>query len=303
MKKLLPARLPPQSYIEAALEWEDHDSERVAAAREFFDRCGISPASLAMFRIQARTRVAAYTRSRRELKRIQKSFKTARPQGTRLKCRVLAREDWFDKWKLEYQVMPLGRRFTLVPEWKRKRYKPPRRRTHPVFLDPKGAFGSGGHSTTQIMVSLMERVAGRFESFLDVGTGTGLLSVIAVHLGASAVWAFDNDAGSVKAARYNMTLNGVSPEKLWAGDLKDLKGRKTFELVGANLISSVIIEHRDSIFRRVKQGGYLILSGIHLENFETVRRRLKHDSFRCLHVMKKKGWAGLLLKKKDGLRR
>jgi ribosomal protein L11 methyltransferase len=223
-------------------------------------------------------------------------FKAARIPGVKLRVRVLARDDWFDKWQRHYPVTPLGRRFVVVPLHRAKQFKGMRGRS-PVYLDPRGAFGSGGHASTQLMAEMLEKAAGRFRSFLDIGTGTGILAIAAARLGAHTIWACDSDPASVRSARFNLKLNRTPCARLWAGDFLGLGRGPRFGLVGANLISDVLEKGRKVLFGRVGPGGYLAVSGIHLDHLEDFRRAFRHGNFRCLLVLRKRGWAGLLFKK------
>ncbi len=324
-------KLKPYSYLEVTLEAADRDSALRARLADYFSGFGIKLSSLVYFEPDnGGQKVAAYLRSADIFPKIRARFKKAFPKGVRLKKRLLVREDWFDKWQNEYQIMPLGKKFTLVPLWQRKKYQvlnchreeakgrrgdlafkskiasPQKNGARndgfsvrvPILMDPKGAFGSGTHPTTQIMAELMERLGGRFKSFLDLGCGTGILSILAAKLGAEAIWAVDNDAGSVKAAKYNFKVNQIKAQKVWRGDIRKIASREKFDLVGANMISTLLLEAKKVFFGHVRKGGWLIVSGIHLENLKDVRRNFKHPSFRCLAVIKKRGWAGLIFKKK-----
>lgn len=292
----MPARrLKPYSYIELSIETRRADG---AEAKPFLcDRlaaCGIGPETLAFFESRSCFRIAVYLRSFRLLERIRAGLRGKLPRGFRLKWKVLEREDWYDKWQMEYQIMPLGKRFTLVPLWQKEKYRGGR---SPIYLDPKGAFGSGTHPTTQIMIALMERLEGRFDSFLDAGTGTGILCVAAKRLGAETVFAFDLDPGSVRAAKFNLRANGLAADYLRIADLFHPEFRRRFALVGANMISTVLISGRPVLQRQVRPGGYLAVSGIHLQNLAEVRKAFEGKNFRCLKILRKRGWAGLLYKK------
>lgn len=297
MRKSNGTKLQPYSYLEVVLEAPNRDKTVRARLADYFTGFGIKPSSLVYFEPdKGGQKVAAYLRSTKIFSKIRARFKKAFPKGVQLKKRLLVREDWFDKWQNEYQIMPLGKKFMLVPLWQRKKYE--EGRLQPIFMDPQGAFGSGTHPTTQIMAELMERLDRRFDSFLDLGCGTGILSIIAGKLGAETIWALDNDAGSVKASKFNLKVNQVDAQKVWRGDIREIGSWVKFDLVGANMISTLLLEAKKVFFGHVKKSGWLIVSGIHLENLKDVRRDFKHPSFRCLAVIKKRGWAGLIFRRK-----
>ncbi len=298
MKSLKNPRLKPHSYIEISLEKRGRfDVTSRAAISDCLYSSGVLPGTLVFFESRGSSRIAAYVRSFRLLQKIRKNTESL-PKGFRLKWKILEREDWLDKWQLEYQIMPLGKRFTLVPLWQKEKFNKLGRT--PIFLDPKGAFGSGTHATTRLMINLMEKIPGAFESFLDAGTGTGILSVAARKLGAETLYAFDKDPASVRAAKFNFRANGIKAAYVETADLMRLSFKNKFRIVAANMISAVLIEGRKVLWGYVRPGGYLVISGIHLQNLPEVKKSFKQADFRCLILLKRRGWAGLLYQRKRG---
>lgn len=262
---------------------------------DFFAACGIPRSGVVFMEGPEQTSAAIYTRSLKRRASIKRHFKRAFPRGLRLKERLLVREDWFDKWQADYQIMPLGASFVLIPEWQRKSYKPGKRQ--PIFLDPQGVSGSGQHSSTQIIAELMEKIRGRFKDCLDLGTGTGILGIVAWKLGAQSVLGVDNDRRAVRAARVNFKLNRVSEASVEYQDVTRSKSRKKYDLVCANLISPVLEKIKGPLFSSVKKEGYLVISGIHVQNFSDFHFKFRHPKFRCLRILKRRGWTGLLFRK------
>jgi ribosomal protein L11 methyltransferase len=262
---------------------------------DFFSSCGIPRSEVVFTEGPQKSSAVVYTRSFHRRRRIKKNFKKIFPRGIRLKERLLVQEDWFDKWQEDYEIMPLGRKFVLVPEWKRKAYRPGKR--IPIFLDPQGVSGSGQHPTTQLMADLLERIAGKFEDCLDLGTGTGILGIMAAKLGAQSVLGVDNDRRAVKAARINFKLNHLPHAISAFQDVTRTKATKKYDLVCANLISPVLEKIRGDLFSRVQKGGYLAVSGIHVQNFSDFRKRFRHARLRCLKTLQRRGWTALLLKR------
>ena len=212
----------------------------------------------------------------------------------RLKMRILQKEDWYDKWQLDYRIMPLGKKFTLVPFWQKKEFSGNRL---PIYLDPKGAFGSGQHPATRIMTTFVE-MSGNPDSMLDLGTGTGILSVAAYRLGAKRVLAYDHDPVAVRAAKYNFEVNKLQNSEVCRGDVTKLKVTEHYALVCANLFTDLLEKIKPFLFGSVKPGGFLAISGVHFQNYAAFKKNFHHKDFRCLKITKSRGWAGMLFRRR-----
>ncbi|MGD8825339.1 MAG: 50S ribosomal protein L11 methyltransferase [Myxococcales bacterium] len=167
-------------------------------------------------------------------------------------------EDWSVEWRRGFAPQRIGRRLVLQPSWERARSRPG---DVVVTIDPENAFGSGDHETTRLVLSILEqRVAGG-ESVLDVGCGSGILSIAAILLGAESAIAIDVDSDAVVVTRRNAGLNGVKPRiSASTRPLADVVGR--YDIVVANIETRVLVDMADALRRRVAPDGYLILSGI-----------------------------------------
>ncbi len=270
------------------------DKEAVSG---FFRACGVPPADIACTDYRGAFRGCYYARSFRKLTQIRRRFRSFSEKRIRFRVKALGRHDWFDKWKREYHLRPLGTRFMIVPVWEKKKFKSSRRL--PVFLDPGSAFGSGYHETTRLMVRLLESIPWDRESFLDIGTGTGILSVAASKLGARRVAAFDYDRPSVTVARKNFGMNGCRNGDFFGANLKKLRLKEWFAAVGANLLSKTLIENQEAIKRRVRPGGYLIVSGIAKMNLISFRKDFSAKGFMCVQVLRGRKWVALVYKRRS----
>lgn len=175
-----------------------------------------------------------------------------------VEARVIAGEDWNRTWKAGFKPLDVGERFTVLPPWEEKR---PGRMN--ILIDPGMAFGTGHHETTRSCLALIERyayLASGTSSFLDLGTGTGLLAIAASRLGYRRIVAVDTDPEAIEAARKNIDLNAPVNMELIEGDLS--RSRGTFDLIAANLISGVLISLAPEIAARLNPSGLAILSGI-----------------------------------------
>jgi len=158
-------------------------------------------------------------------------------------------------------------------------------------------FGTGTHPTTRFIAEFLESRQGTFKSILDIGTGTGILTMVADYYGADTLWALDISKKAVAVARRNFRLNNVTLDHLKAGDFKSFSSRKQFDFVLANIITDELIRMRKKIINTVLPGKYLAVSGISLVHFSEFRNRFESDELRCLRIRKKDGWTALLYKR------
>ena len=181
----------------------------------------------------------------------------------------LADEDWANAWKDHYRPFRLGRRIKIRPAWLAHE---PDEDTRPddvtLTLDPGMAFGTGLHPTTQGCLQALEACVTAGMSVLDAGTGSGILAIAAVKLGAATVAAFDTDALAIRATEENAERNGILGFiQTWRGELdsvREMTGRAQWDVVVANILAPVIIRLLDEkgLLGYVAPGGRLILSGI-----------------------------------------
>lgn len=250
-----------QRVVEVALCGKKKEEKILQAARDFFLTNRIPPHDTAYFDFKDRFKLCAYLSRPTQARDLKRRFARTSHPGLKIQIKNLGPESWLDKWKRDYHIQPLSRRFLLVPVWEKKKLRRLQKRT-PVLLDPGSAFGSGTHETTRLTVGWMEDLRGRFRDFLDLGTGTGILSVVAFHLGAWSGEGMDHDGASVRIARANVKRNGYSNSRIRTLDLRRFQSRKQFDLVAANLFSSLLRTQRKKIVARVRRGGHLIVSGI-----------------------------------------
>lgn len=301
-------RLPKESYFETELFYRDRSEIMREAVRDFFLSQGISENELVFCDLLKRMKCGFFTRSLSRVKKVERNFLRARKdraaagavfKSARLKTRLLGRKDWLDKWKLHYHTMPLGKRFTLVPLWEKKTYQQ-RGKRQPLFLNPESAFGTGTHETTRLSVNLMEDRAGKFKSFLDLGTGTGILSVAAAKLGAEKITALDCHAPSVATARLNFALNNCQDQAdghFYEQDLEKFRCRSRTDLIAANILSEVLIRNREKMTAWLSPGKYLIVSGILRKEFPAFAEKFRSPRLRCLKKTAGRKWAAALYQK------
>lgn len=220
-----------------------------------------------------------------------------RAAKARLDWKVIRAENWNSSWKRFIKPRRVGKSFWVTPPW----LEPPRfQRRQVITIEPGMAFGTGTHATTRGCLEFLElavdRFCGRQFSALDVGTGSGILTIALDKLGAGEVWAIDNDPVALEVARENLLINDATKKIHLTG--KSLRAlHKKFSLVVANLTVETILELAQELERKVAPKGFLILSGILWKKKGAVRRRFARR-FRTVKSKRAREWATLLLQRR-----
>jgi len=218
---------------------------------------------------------------------------------TKIETTSIPDQDWGEDWKRFFRPLRITSRFVVKPPWSSVRL---RKNQIPINIHPRMAFGTGTHPSTQLCIkALEENLRRKGFSVLDVGTGSGILSIVAARLGAREVWGVDIDGVAVENARENVRQNRVSDiVKIRKGRIGEI--RKEFDVVMANLDLKNLKRMRMPLLRHLKEQGLLILSGVLDEERERLRQHyLEMGHFKWAKVTSVDGWACITLKKKNGL--
>jgi len=168
------------------------------------------------------------------------------------------REDWATEWRRGFGAQRIGKRLLLRPSWEEAQSKPG---DVVLTIDPDNAFGSGDHETTRLVLRLLDQRVTGGERVLDVGCGSGVLSIAALRLGAASAVAIDIDEDAAVVARRNAELNGVASRvEVSTRPLSDIDG--VYEIVLANIETRVLMHMPKDLQARIALGGILVLSGI-----------------------------------------
>ena len=203
-------------------------------------------------------------------------------------------DDWAESWKQYYKPVPLGR-ITIVPAWEKYEAK---EGEIIVRMDPGMAFGTGTHETTRLVINLMQDEIRGGERLLDVGTGSGILSICASKLGAGWCNAYDIDPVAVKVARDNVESDGCTNITVGVSDLLrgvDLSGGK-YDFCVANIVSDIIIRMLPDIKGYLKDGAPIILSGIIGERADEVRQAVLAQGFTVEKEIRENDWVGMFVR-------
>ena len=200
-------------------------------------------------------------------------------------------EDWQNGWRKYYHPMDVGQRLAIVPSW--QDYDTDRVK---LILDPGLAFGTGGHETTLCLEVLDERVKGG-ERVLDIGTGSGILAIAALKLGAAVAEGVDIDPVAVRTAGENAALNGVADKlTVLVGDLSD-KASGRYDIITANIVANAIMSLAPAVPGLMADDAVFIASGIIDSRKDEVIAALEAAGLAVLEVKEKRGWECIVCKK------
>lgn len=187
--------------------------------------------------------------------------------GVRVSTEPIHSENWAENWKAHFPPLSIGERLYVCPPW-----APPEPAGRlRVVIDPGMAFGTGNHATTCGCLELLQRHVTPDIEVLDVGTGSGVLSIAALLLGARRATAIDNDPLATAAVASNAERNGVAARVLVGSSLDEVDG--TFDLGLANIQLNVLCELEERIAARIRPGGMLIASGVLTEELDALKSR------------------------------
>ena len=203
-------------------------------------------------------------------------------------------EDWQNAWKKYYHAMDIGRRLAIVPGW--EQYDTDRTA---ITMDPGMAFGTGTHETTALCLEVLdERVRGG-ERVLDIGTGSGILAIAALKLGAAAAEGVDIDPMCVRTAGENAARNGVEDRlTVLVGDLSD-KASGVYDLITANIVAAAILSLAPHVPALLAPGAVFIASGIIDTRKEEVLAGLRAAGLEPFDVREKRGWVCIVCRKQE----
>ena len=207
--------------------------------------------------------------------------------------KAVADEDWAETWKEFFHTEKIGARTVIKPAWEEYEAKAGE---IVVELDPGAAFGTGQHATTSLCIRALEDLVRPGMTVFDVGTGSGVLAIVAAKLGAKRVEAVDFDPVAVRVARENVRQNGaedvVRTER--SDLLKSVAGKA--DLIIANIIADIIVRLFGEVKGSLAAGGTMLLSGIIEDRLPDVVEAAAQHGFAVEKIEQEKGWAAVIVK-------
>ncbi|MGM8364628.1 50S ribosomal protein L11 methyltransferase [Virgibacillus sp. W0181] len=203
--------------------------------------------------------------------------------------------DWENEWKKYYKPVKITDNITIVPTW--EQYTPASNEEKVIELDPGMAFGTGTHPTTILSAQALEKYVHKTNLVLDVGCGSGILSIVAAALGAGQVYAYDLDEVAVSSTRINADLNFVK-DKIISEQNDLLKGiEKQADVIVSNILAEIIMKFTDDAWNNLKAGGLFITSGIISSKQQDVKTQLEKSGFHIIEKNELNGWISFIAKK------
>ena len=197
----------------------------------------------------------------------------------------IEQEDWQNGWRKYYHPLEIGRRLAVVPSW--QEYDTARVK---LLLDPGLAFGTGGHETTSLCLEALDELVQGGERMLDIGTGSGILAIAALKLGAASAEGVDIDPVAVRTAVENAALNQVEDRfSGLVGDLSD-QASGTYQIITANIVANAIISLSPAVPGLLAEGGHFIASGIIDTRADEVEEALRAAGLTVAARKEKRGW-------------
>ena len=212
-----------------------------------------------------------------------------------VQVKEVGEEDWANAWKQYYYPVRVTRFLTVVPSW--IDYEKEQDDELLIELDPGLAFGTGTHPTTQLSLTALEQTIRGNESVLDVGTGSGVLSIASKLLGASKVTAFDIDEMATRVAKENIALNPTIGEiEVFENNLLVGVEQKS-DLIVANILAEILLQMPEDAYRNLNDDGSLILSGIIESKANEVKEAYEKAGFTLVERMIMREWNCFIMKK------
>ena len=204
-------------------------------------------------------------------------------------------QDWVNNWKQYFHTMPIGNKLLIRPTWEDEYDAGERKVLH---IEPGLAFGTGSHPTTRLCLETLENYISKDSTVLDIGCGSGILSIASLLLGAKEAFGVDIDSLAVKTAQANALENGFDESKFKAvqGNLSD-KVTGKYNVIVANIVADIIMEFNKEVGKYLDDGGVYITGGIIESREDEVILSFAQNSFEVIERFEEKGWLVFVLKK------
>lgn len=206
-------------------------------------------------------------------------------------------EDWVNNWKQYFHPMPIGEKLLIRPTWEDEYDAGGRKVLH---IEPGLAFGTGSHPTTKLCLETLEKYVNSSTTVLDIGCGSGILSIASLLLGAESAFGVDIDKLAVKTALSNAKENGFEPPVFHAveGNLSDKVSGK-YSLIAANIVADIIMEFNKEVGKFLADGGVYITGGIIDSRKDEVIYSFEQNGFEIIENFEEKGWNVFVCKKAE----
>ena len=304
----------PNAWLEAALDCDAEAAEAVAEVFSRFAPGGVVLQSLTRFdaadqeeKATGMMRVAAYLPADAQLEEKRQRLQEAlgylnmiQPIG-QARFTPIADQDWMALWKEHYSPIPIGKNLMVLPAWAGEEKAAGRL---PIIISPDMAFGTGSHPSTQLCLLALEKYGCKGLNVIDIGSGSGILSIAAARMGAARVLGVDNDADAIPSAQNNAALNGLGGAEIRfeIGTHSDLlqrsDGLDKAPRVLANILAPILRKMLETgLADTVEEGGLLIMGGILKDQARDLIMAAEPCGLRLLESISEGDWVVLVMKK------
>ncbi|MCM3396868.1 50S ribosomal protein L11 methyltransferase [Oceanobacillus profundus] len=205
-------------------------------------------------------------------------------------------EEWATAWKKYYKPVKVSQKITITPTW--EEYTPVSSDEIIIELDPGMAFGTGTHPTTVLSMQALETYLTSDDAVIDVGCGSGVLSIAAAKLGAKEVYAYDLDEIAVKSTQQNAKLNGLDNQIVVAQNNLLDHVNKQVNVIVSNILAEIIVRFVDDAWDNLVSDGLFITSGIIQNKKQLVKDKLTEQGFEIIAVNEMEDWISIVARKK-----
>jgi ribosomal protein L11 methyltransferase len=233
-----------------------------------------------------------YFDMQKEIKNILRTISS----NAEIRIKEIQEENWNKQWESTIQPIEIGQKFVIKPSW--AEYHNPDNRII-IQIDPKMSFGTGYHETTRLTIKLLEKYVKNDDVILDVGTGTGILAIASVKLGAQFALGIDNDAWAISNAEENVTANNLEEFiKITDKPIPELSV-KNFDLITANITLQTILEMLPEMTGALKVNGIIIFSGLLIQDDARIRNAIANNGLQFLESISEGEWIATASKLKS----
>lgn len=264
---------------------------------EVFVSLGLSLVDIVQHIRSNQREIFCFSSTLNQAKKLQATIRSLKLKGVIVSLKVRYKKDWQDRWKKGVKPFALTAHIDVVPRWTASKYQ--KTNKFPIYIDTNLAFGTGLHETTRFMAQLIEARRGEFVSFLDVGTGSGILAIIARHCGAQKITAIDIDQQSIVVAQANLKANRVEKVKLQCADVQTWRHKTRYDFVAANLVTDDLLNLGTRLVALVKAQKFLAVSGISLKNLPRLLKAFRALPLKKIKMIRGQQWSAVLYQRKD----
>lgn len=211
----------------------------------------------------------------------------------KISTRLIKETNWNSVWESNFSPVEVESFCQIRASF----HEPSGRHEHDILIDPRMSFGTGHHSTTWLMISMMQKIEFNQARVLDMGCGTGVLAILAGRLGCSETYAVDIDEWAYRNTVDNCALNGITNCKVIHGDATSIAEEK-FDIIMANITRNILMEDIPVYFSSSLPGTALLISGFYDDDIDALRNRAEENGFLYIDHSLRNKWASVLFKRK-----